>query len=100
MTTELQVDTAVIRQAAQVVDEAAAAFDGGAACAVYRCPLNDSSLGSSALAREVAGAASRRVQHAIDATRLLARSASATAVNLRAVASAFEAAEASGFGPR
>jgi hypothetical protein len=100
MATDLAVDTSLIRLAAQAVDEAAAAFDGGAACAVFRCPLVDGSLGSSALAREVAGAAARRVQQAIDATQLLARTASATAADLRAVASTFEAAEASGFGPR
>lgn len=100
MTIDLSVDTALLRQAADLLEDAAAAFDGGAACVVYRCPLTDSSLGSSALAREVVSAAARRVEQGVEATRMLAAAATDTGVKLRIAADTFDAAEMSGSGPR
>lgn len=100
MTPDLLVDTALMRQAAQLLDDAAVVFEGGTACMVFRCPLTDSSLGTSALAREVAGAAARRVQHGVDAARMLAAVAAETGAKLRVAAGTFDAAELSGSGPR
>ena len=98
MTSDLAVDTALIRHAAQLLDEAAEAFTGGSSSAESECPLTDSSLGSTAVAREVAGAARRRVLHAIDAATTLAQAAGATATGLRRAAGAFDIAEAAAAG--
>ena len=103
MTVDLTVETTLIRQAADVLDDASAAFDSGAACEVFRCPLTDGSLGSSALAREVVGAASRRVTQATEAARRLSILAADAAGKLRTAAGAFEAAETAAIaadGPR
>ena len=98
MSADLTVETDLIRQAAAVLDEASTTFDTGGQTSLCS-PLHDGSLGPSALAREVAGAASRRVEQALEAARLLADQASQTAVGLRATATAFEAAESSGTRP-
>lgn len=92
--TDLTVETTLIRQAADVVDEAAGAFDPGGPSTGPQCPLGDDSLGSSAVAREVVGASSRRVAQAAETARSLARLAADTADRLRVAADAFEAAEA------
>jgi hypothetical protein len=92
MSADLTVETDLIRQAAAVLDEASTTFDGGGQASICS-PLHDGSLGPSAVAREVASAASRRVEQALEAARLLAGLASQTADRLRAAAAAFEAAE-------
>ena len=98
MTPVLKVDTALIRQAAGVLQDAASALDPGCE-PVWDCPLTDESLGRSAVAREVAGAAARRVLQACAATRSLAAQVSETAASLRNSAHAFDAAESSIIAP-
>lgn len=100
MTSELAVDTALIRHAAELLDEAADAFGPGAGLADAECPLTDNSLGSTALAREVAGAARRRVRQGIDSAAMLARSAAETAAGLRRAANTFEIVESAAAGGR
>jgi|GEM_PF-5920443 len=127
MTTDLAVETTLLRQAADILDDAAAAFAGGGAGGgrgggdpgggAYSggggnrgaaghlagdcpsCPLSDTSLGRSAVGREVVEAASRRVEQAVEATRLLAGLVSVTADKLRITAAAFDAAEFAAVGP-
>jgi len=94
MTSDLAVETDLIRQCADVLDDASSAFDPGCEVA-WGCPLTDESLGRSAVAREVAGAAARRVLQACAATRSLTSLTAETAGNLRAAAAAFDAAESS-----
>ena len=98
MSADLTVETDLIRQAAAVLDEASTTFDAGGQANICS-PLHDGSLGPSAVAREVAGAASRRVEQALEAARLLADHATQTADRLRAAAAAFEAAESSAIRP-
>jgi hypothetical protein len=98
MSTDLAVQTALIRQAADVLDDATTTFGAGglaSSCAL----LHDGSLGPSAAAREVATAATRRVEQALEVARLLADHASETSGRLRAAAAAFEAAESSAMAP-
>jgi hypothetical protein len=98
MSTDLAVQTALIRQAADVLEDASTTFAAGGLAS--SCPLlHDGSLGPSAAAREVAGAASRRVEQALEVARLLADHASQTSARLRAAAAAFEAAESSAMAP-
>lgn len=91
MTTELLVETELIRQAAEVLQEASMALEPGGA--LGDCPLSDASLGRSAVAREVAGAAARRVLQACDAARLLAGLVGDGAAALRRTADAFDLAD-------
>jgi len=98
MSADLTVETDLIRQAAAVIDEASMTFDDGGQANICS-PLHDGSLGPSAVAREVAGAASRRVEQVLEAAMLLADHASQTADRLRAAADAFEAAESSAIRP-
>ena len=100
MSTDLAVETATIRWAADVLDEASEAYEGGVACRVFHCPLGDASLGHSAVAREVVAGALRRVDQALEAARQLARLSSAGAAALRTAAAAFDAAESSLAPPR
>ena len=100
MTVDLAVETDLIRQAADVLDEAASSFDPSCEQA-WDCPLTDESLGSSAVAREVAGAAARRVLQACEVARSLAGLSTDAASRLRAASDAFDAAEAAAIaGPR
>ena len=96
---DLEVETALLRQAADVVDDAATAFAGDGMNGAFRYPLTNHSLGHSAAAREVVEAASRRVQHATKAARQLAELALDMAARLRVVATAFETAENSAIAP-
>jgi hypothetical protein len=98
MGTDLAVETALIRQAAQVLDDAWLSFSTGGQ-ATMCSPLHDGSLGSSAVAREVAGAASRRVEQAVQAAALLADRTRETANGLRTVAAAFDDVESSAIAP-
>jgi len=101
MTQELEVETALIRQSADGLDEAARAFAGDAGGGELNCPLTDGSLGPTALGREVVGAASTRVRQGVDAAGKLGVLSADTAVKLRTSASAFEQAEADAIaGPR
>jgi hypothetical protein len=92
MSADLTVETDLIRQAAAVLEDASTSFTAGGQASMCS-PLHDGSLGPSAVAREVAGAASRRVEQTLEAARLLAERATQTADRLRAAAAAFEAAE-------
>ena len=123
---DLIVETALLRRAADVVADAAAAICGiessvgsgyaagaggspggngypvgpdhpGDGCP--QCPLSDASLGRSAAGREAVEAASRRVFQAVQATRMLAALVSGTAEALRITANAFDAAESPALGP-
>jgi hypothetical protein len=98
MSTDLAVETALIRQAADMLDVASSTFVAGGQASICS-RLNDGSLGPSAAAREVVSAASRRVEQALEAARLLADRASETSGRLRAAATAFEAAESSAIAP-
>jgi hypothetical protein len=101
MAQDLEVETTLIRQAADVLDDAARTFAGDAGGGELTCPLSDGSLGPTALCREVAGAAARRVQQAAAAAGHLSLLASDTADKLRTSATAFEHAESSVIaGPR
>lgn len=95
MAVDLSVETALIRQAADVLDDASGILAPHRSSGPSRCPLVDGSLGSSALGREVVAAANRRVLQACEATARLADLIDATAVKLRSAATAFEAAESS-----
>lgn len=95
MPVDLEVDTDLLRQAAAVLDDAAAIATGSAPV-VIAYPLTDTSLGNSAVAREVVGAAGRRVAQAIEAIALLAAMAADGAGKLRSAAIAFDNAEAAG----
>ena len=97
MSADLTVQTPLIRQAADELDDAAGAFRNG--LGETTCPLTDSSLGSSALAREVVAAAARRVVQTTEAGTLLAGQVGETAARLRAAAAAFEAAESAAIAP-
>lgn len=90
--TELMVDTALLRAAANAVEDAAESFAavGGKALG---CRLTDDSLGRSAVAREVVQASARRVQQAVQASRMSADEASGAAVRLRTVAAVFDRLE-------
>lgn len=90
--TDLVVDTALLKAAAGSVEDASAAFAavGGRA---QGCRLTDDSLGRSAVAREVVDAAARRVQQAVQATRIAADAASGVAVRIRTVAAVFDHVE-------
>jgi hypothetical protein len=97
--TDLTVQTALLRHAADVLDQASTAFGGHATGDTARCPLTDESLGRSAAAREVVESASRRVPQATEATRRLAVLAADTAGRLRTAAAAFESAESAAIAP-
>jgi hypothetical protein len=97
MNPDLAVETALIRQAADVLDDASSSF--GAGGQPIECPLHDGSLGSSAAAREVSAAACRRVEQAVESAALLANLARESAGRLRTVAAAFEAAESAAIAP-
>lgn len=100
-TADLTVDTQMIRRAAEIVDHAAEAYRGDGTCEVFRCPLSDTSLGTSAAGREVVAAAGRRVLEAVHGAQALALRAATAAEKLRAAARQFELAEASAIpGPR
>jgi len=94
MALELAVDTGLLKQAADALDDASALFDGRTSPAMASFPLTDTSLGSSAVAREVVAAARRRVEQAIETTALLAALVTEDAGKLRSAAIAFAAAEA------
>jgi hypothetical protein len=98
MSADLTVETDLIRQAAAVLEDASTTFTAGGQASICS-PLHDGSLGPSAVAREVASAASRRVEQALEAARLLAQHANQTADRLRDAAAAFEAAETSATRP-
>jgi hypothetical protein len=99
ITVDLTVETALIRQAADVLDDASMVLGPGRAGGPARCPLVDNSLGNSALGREVVSAANRRVLQATEAAGQLACLIGETARKLRSTATAFEAAEISRIGP-
>ena len=90
--TELAVDTALLKAAANAVDDASATFAAAGGKAVG-CRLTDDSLGRSAVAREVVAASARRVQQALQATRIAADEASGVAVRIRTVAAVFDRLE-------
>ena len=92
MAADLTVETDLIRRSADVLDEASVAFDPGCEPS-WECPLTDGSLGTSAVAREVAGSAARRVLQACAAARSLSTLAAEAAGGLRITAAAFDAAE-------
>lgn len=92
MTVDLTVETSLIRQAADVLDDASTVL-APATVGDLSCPLVDGSLGYSAVGREVVGAAARRVIQATDAARRLAELVNDAAIKLRTAAAAFEAAE-------
>ncbi len=98
MTGELVVDTAVLRAAANSLDDASALFARGTGRR-EGCPLTDESLGRSAVAREVAGSASRRVLEAVQAAEVFARASAQTAARVRAAATSFEIVESAAGGP-
>jgi len=100
-TAGLTVDTSLLRRAAEIMDHAAVAYRGDGTCEVFRSPLSDTSLGSSAAGREVVTTASRRVAEAIDGAQALALKVAAAAEKLRETAHHFELAEDSAIpGPR
>ncbi|MGS0684202.1 hypothetical protein ACVBEQ_03405 [Nakamurella sp. GG22] len=90
--TDLVVDTALLKAAAGAVEDASTAFAAVVGKALG-CRLTDDSLGRSAVAREVVDAAARRVQHALQASRIAADAASGVAVRIRTVAAVFEQLE-------
>jgi hypothetical protein len=94
MAVDLAVDTDLLRQAADVLDDVSALFDGRASPEVPVFPLTDASLGNSAVAREVVAAARRRVEQAIESTVLLAALLTDDAEKLRRTETAFATAEA------
>jgi hypothetical protein len=93
MAVDLEVDTGLLRQAADVLDDASALFDGRTSPDIAEYPLTDASLGNSAVAREVVAAAARRVAQAIESAVLLAALATGGAEKLRSAATAFAASE-------
>ena len=94
MAVDLAVDTDLLRQAADVLDDASAVFSGPTSSARLDFPLTDSSLGRSAVAREVVGAAQRRVTQAIEVAAQLATLATDSAGRVRSTATSFDNAEA------
>ena len=98
-TVDLTVDTTLIRQAADVLDDASTVLGPDAVGAAARCPLVENSLGNSALGREVVSAANRRVLQAAEAAGRLAGLIGETAQRLRSTATAFEVAESVRIGP-
>jgi len=101
MTWDFTVDTALIRQAAGMLDDAGHTYRGHDSCEVFRCPLDDASLGPSAAGREVVDAAGRRVIQAVEGAQALGLRVAATADGLRGCAKAFDATESlTGRGPR
>jgi len=98
MAVDLTVETALIRQAADVLDDASTVLGPDQTGGAARCPLVEGSLGDSALGREVVVAANRRVLQAIEAANRLACLIGETANKLRSTATAFEAAESSSIG--
>lgn len=99
MTGELLVNTALLRMAAEILDDAGILFAQGAG-RHEGSPLTDDSLGRSAVAREVIESASRRVLEAMDASGRIAEAAGFTADRVRAAAASFETAEAMIGAPR
>lgn len=93
MAVDLAVDTALLRQAADVLDDAAALFAGRASPDIANFPLSDVSLGRSAVAREVVEAAGRRVAQALESAVLVAAIATTNAEKVRCAATAFDLAE-------
>lgn len=89
--TDLAVDSAVLRQAADVIDQAAEAF---ARSAHDPSPLPDGGLGPSPAAREVVMRAADRLTRAGDAAVGLAGLGAAVADRLRMVATGFDMVEA------
>ncbi len=98
MTGELSVDTALLRVAADTLEDACGEFSRGAG-RHEGCPLTDDSLGHSAVAREVVASAGRRVEEALQAAALCAAAASQTAARVRGAAASFELVEAAAGGP-
>lgn len=90
--TELMVDTALLRAAAHAVEDAAASF-AAAGGRAQGCRLTDDSLGCSAVAREVVEASIRRVQQAVQVTRMAADAASGVSGRVCTVAAVFERLE-------
>ena len=98
---DLTVDTALLRATAEVLDDAVGAYRGDDTCEVFRCPLSETSLGTSAAGREVVAAAGRRGVDSVDGARTLALRVAAAAERLRTAAQHFDLAEASAIpGPR
>jgi hypothetical protein len=95
MTQDLDVETTLIRQAADILDDAGRIFGGSAGGGELTCPLTDASLGPTALGREVVAGASKRVRQAAEAADRLGVLSSDTAGKLRTSANAFEQAESS-----
>ena len=93
MAVDLEVDSDMLRRAADILDDAAGLFDGRLSPNLADFPLIDGSLGHSAVAREVVAAAGRRVAQALQTTVLLAALATDDAGKLRSAASAFAATE-------
>jgi hypothetical protein len=93
MAVDLAVDTALLRQAANVLDDASALLAGRASPEIAVFPLGDASLGRSAVAREVVDAAGRRVAQAYESAVLLAAMATDVAEKTRCAATAFDLAE-------
>jgi len=101
LTADLTVDTPLLRRAAEIADQAANALRGDGTCEVFRNPLSDAGLGSSAAAREVVEAAGRRVLEAVDGARALALRVAMAAEKIRTAAEQFERAETGAIrGPR
>ncbi len=92
-TASLAVDSALIRQAASVVDRAAAAFTGPTGLHREPCPLTDGSLGPSTPAREVVVRTRDRLDRAQDAKAGMATLSREMSDRLRIAADGFEFAE-------
>jgi hypothetical protein len=93
----LDVDSTLIRSAADILEQARAAFAGpagGALALDAPNPLAAADLGSSAVARAAVVAAGHGLERAIAASRGLGAVTQAVAGRLRATAESFEAAEA------
>jgi len=98
---DLAVDTALLRRAADLLDDAVAALRGDSGCEVFHSPLSDTSLGDSAAGREVVAAADRRVIGAVDGAGSLALRVAYAAEKVRVTARHFDLAEAGAIqGPR
>ncbi len=96
----LIVETTLIRQAAEQIDQAAAIFRSHRNRSVHSCPLQGDSLGRSAEAREVTAAAAHRVVDALEVADRMADLSVETAGLLRSTAVAFDAAESEVAPPR
>jgi hypothetical protein len=86
----LAVDSTAIRQAANIVDEAAAAFAGQGAIHHATSPLTDGSLGPSEAARAAVVAAGQQLARAQLATVRLAERSRTMAGAMRTTATFFE----------